>query len=151
MRTRPVLLYDGDCGFCTSCVKLLGRWVRPRAETTAWQFADLPALGVTRERADREVLWVTPNGHVYGGASTVAKVLLSGRGPWPVLGGALLLPGVRWVAGRCYELVSANRHRLPGGTPACAARASAGPAAGKDAPDESSGGTGGRGGGGEVR
>ncbi|MGI5352670.1 thiol-disulfide oxidoreductase DCC family protein [Streptomyces sp. CA-250714] len=124
MRTRslPVLVYDGDCGFCTTAVRFGERRVRPRCVCEPWQFADLAALGVTRERAEHEVLWVTPTGTVYGGAQAVAKALLSAGGAWPVAGAVLTLPPFRWVAHAGYRLIAANRHRLPGGTPACAVR-----------------------------
>ncbi|UNS97265.1 DUF393 domain-containing protein [Streptomyces tubbatahanensis] len=121
MPTRPVLLYDGDCGFCTTAVRLAERLVRPRCATVPWQYADLTALGVTRERAGYEVLWVTPTGAVHGGAQAVAKALLSAGGAWPVVGASLTLPPLRWAAAGLYRLVAANRHRLPGGTAACAA------------------------------
>jgi predicted DCC family thiol-disulfide oxidoreductase YuxK len=123
MRTRPVLVFDGDCGFCTSCVSFVERRLRPDCETVPRQFADLAALGVTPERAAHEVLWVTPTGRVYGGARAVAKILLrTGRG-WAPLGALLMLPPVRWVAHVLYRLVADNRHRMPGGTAACAAPA----------------------------
>ncbi|WP_042452988.1 thiol-disulfide oxidoreductase DCC family protein [Streptacidiphilus jiangxiensis] len=126
----PVLVFDGDCAFCTSTVqfgeRLLGTdgWA-----SIPFQFADMDALtrftagAATAERAKREVLWITPTGKVHGGADAVAKVLLrQGRLPWNVLGAAMRLPGVRNLAEVVYRLVSANRDRLPGGTPACAIR-----------------------------
>ncbi|MFE0652538.1 thiol-disulfide oxidoreductase DCC family protein [Streptomyces sp. NPDC059534] len=119
MRSRPVLVYDGDCGFCTTSAKFAERRVRPRCDFIPWQYADLEALGVTRERAEYEVLWVTPAGAVEGGARAVAKALMSAGGAWALLGAVLLLPGVRWAARCAYRLVAAHRHRLPGGTPAC--------------------------------
>ncbi|MEU6621924.1 DUF393 domain-containing protein [Streptomyces litmocidini] len=120
MRSRPVLVYDGDCGFCTTSANFAERRVRPRCDIVPWQFADLDALGVTQERAEYEVLWVTPSGAVDGGAQAVAKALLSAGGAWAPLGAVLLLPGIRRVARGVYRLVAAHRHRLPGGTPACA-------------------------------
>ncbi|MFF5637080.1 thiol-disulfide oxidoreductase DCC family protein [Streptomyces sp. NPDC012825] len=120
MRSRPVLVYDGDCGFCTTAARFTERRVRPRCDVVPWQFADLGALGVTRERAAYEVLWVTPGGGVDGGARAVAKALVSAGGTWALLGRTLLLPGARWIARRVYRVVAAHRHRLPGGTPACA-------------------------------
>ncbi|MFI9122385.1 thiol-disulfide oxidoreductase DCC family protein [Streptomyces bikiniensis] len=119
MRSRPVLVYDGDCGFCTMAANFAERRVRPRCEIVPWQFTDLDGLGVTPERAAYEVLWVTPSGAVDGGARAVAKALLSAGGVWAPLGGVLLLPGVRWVARGVYRLVATHRHRLPGGTHAC--------------------------------
>ncbi|MDP9867109.1 MULTISPECIES: thiol-disulfide oxidoreductase DCC family protein [Streptosporangium] len=119
MREQPVLLYDGDCGFCTASVRFAERRIGLRARATPWQRADLAALGTTRERADREVLWVE-RGRVYGGAQAVARLLIAAGPPWSLPGLLLRMPPLRWAAQGVYRLVSANRHRLPGGTPACA-------------------------------
>ncbi|WP_329142262.1 DUF393 domain-containing protein [Streptomyces sp. NBC_01456] len=120
MRRQPVLVYDGDCAFCTSSVRFAERRLRPRCTATPWQFADLTGLGITQQRAEHEVLWVTPAGDVHGGAQAVAKLLLSSRGAWPVVGALLTLPPVRRPAHGAYRLIARNRHRLPGGTAACA-------------------------------
>ncbi|MEU9098572.1 DUF393 domain-containing protein [Streptomyces sp. NPDC048361] len=129
MRTRPVLVYDGDCAFCSTCVNFAERRLRPRCESVPWQFADLDVLGVTQQRAEHEVLWVTPTGAVYGGAQGVAKLLLSSGGGWSVLGALLTLPPARWIAHGVYRLVADHRDRMPGGTPACALPADRRPAA----------------------
>ncbi|MEU7486858.1 DUF393 domain-containing protein [Streptomyces sp. NPDC042319] len=120
MRTLPVLVYDGDCGFCTSAVGLAERYVRPRCEVTPWQRAPLASFGVAQQRAEYEALWVTPTNAVHGGAQAVAKLLLSAGSGWAVLGAVLTLPPMRWIAHGVYRLISNNRQRLPGGTPACA-------------------------------
>ncbi|MEU0133973.1 DUF393 domain-containing protein [Streptomyces sp. NPDC006296] len=120
MRTRPVLIYDGDCAFCTTCVRFAERHLRPHCEVTPWQFADLASLGVVQERAEYELLWVTPTGAVHGGVQAVARLLLhTGRG-WSVPGAVLTLPPFRWIAHGVYRIIANNRERMPGGTPACA-------------------------------
>ncbi|WP_030908395.1 thiol-disulfide oxidoreductase DCC family protein [Streptosporangium amethystogenes] len=119
MTGRPVLIFDGDCGFCTTSVRFAERRIGVRALVVPWQFTDLPALGVTRERAEREVLWVQDGG-VYGGAQAVARLLIAAGLPWSPLGFALRVPPLRWAAQGLYRLIAGNRHRLPGGTPACA-------------------------------
>ncbi|MFI6453301.1 thiol-disulfide oxidoreductase DCC family protein [Streptosporangium amethystogenes] len=119
MTGRPVLIFDGDCGFCTTSVRFAERRIGVRALVVPWQFTDLPALGVTRERAEREVLWVQDR-EVYGGAQAVARLLSAAGLPWSPLGFALRVPPVRWAAQGLYRLIAGNRHRLPGGTPACA-------------------------------
>jgi predicted DCC family thiol-disulfide oxidoreductase YuxK len=116
---RPVLLYDGDCGFCTTSARFVERHIPATAEITAYQFADLAALGTTAERADREVLWVD-EGRIRGGAQAVAMLLIDAGGPWRPLGLLIRIPPIRWLAAGVYRLVTVNRHRLPGGTPACA-------------------------------
>jgi predicted DCC family thiol-disulfide oxidoreductase YuxK len=119
MRGQPVLVFDGDCGFCTTSVRFAERRVGVRARVVPWQFADLRALGAARERAEREVLWIE-DGRVYGGARAVARLLIAAGRPWSPLGFVLRVPPFSWVAQGAYRLVAANRHRLPGGTPACA-------------------------------
>jgi predicted DCC family thiol-disulfide oxidoreductase YuxK len=117
--SRPVLLYDGDCAFCTSCVRLAQKRIKPDAEIVAWQFADLAELGVSEEQAAAAVQWVESSGTVRSGHEAIAA-MLSDAGPvWRAVGRILLLPGISWIAARAYRLVAANRHRLPGGTPAC--------------------------------
>lgn len=117
--SRPILLYDGDCAFCTTCAGLAERRFRPDAEIVPWQFADLDELGVSAEQATAALQWVEADGGVRSGHEAVAAMLLS-AGPLARLGGRLLLlPGISWAAARAYRLIAANRHRLPGGTPAC--------------------------------
>ncbi|MCX4959570.1 thiol-disulfide oxidoreductase DCC family protein [Streptomyces virginiae] len=121
MAARPTLLYDGDCGFCTKAVNTAVRLLDPDAVVTPWQFADLDALGVTAERADREVLWIEPGtAVVHGGADAVAHLLKQcPRRSWQLAGRAMTLPPVSWTARLVYRAVAVNRHRLPGGTAAC--------------------------------
>jgi predicted DCC family thiol-disulfide oxidoreductase YuxK len=114
-----VLLYDGDCAFCTSCARVLER-IGPDAEIVAWQLADLAALGVTEEQAADAVQWVQIDGTVRSGHEAIAATLNTAGLIWRVMGRMALLPGISWIAARGYRLVADNRYRLPGGTPACA-------------------------------
>jgi predicted DCC family thiol-disulfide oxidoreductase YuxK len=118
-RGRPVLVYDGDCGFCTTCAGLLER-IGPDAEIVAWQLTDLAGLGITEKQAADAVQWVGHDGSVRSGHEAIAAVLGSAGRLWRVLGRALLMPGVSRLAARAYRLTADNRYRLPGGTPACA-------------------------------
>ncbi|MFG1999921.1 thiol-disulfide oxidoreductase DCC family protein [Spirillospora sp. NPDC048911] len=119
-RERPVLLYDGDCGFCTTSVRFLDRRVPTSAEVVAFQFADLAALGTDAEQVSYEVVWVARDGRTYGGAQGVARLLIDAGGLWRPLGMIAVVPPFRWLAHGLYRLVADNRYRLPGGTPACA-------------------------------
>ena len=118
---RPVLVFDGDCGFCTTCAGLLER-IGPEAEIVAWQLTDLDQLGVSEEQAAAAVQWVGADGAVSSGHEAIAAVLGSAGGIWRLAGRTLLLPGISWIAAGAYRLVADNRYRLPGGTPACARR-----------------------------
>ncbi len=114
-----MLVYDGDCGFCTTCARFLER-IGPDAEIVAWQLTDLAALGITEEQAADAVRWVRTDGTVRSGHEAIADVLSSAGRVWRIIGRALLLPGISGLAARAYRLTADNRYRLPGGTPACA-------------------------------
>jgi predicted DCC family thiol-disulfide oxidoreductase YuxK len=114
-----VLVFDGDCAFCTSCARLLER-IGPEAEVIAWQVADLDELGITAAQAAEAVRWVEADGTVRSGHEALAAALGTAAGPvWQLFGRSLLLPGVSSLAAATYRLVARNRHRLPGGTLAC--------------------------------
>jgi predicted DCC family thiol-disulfide oxidoreductase YuxK len=116
--TLPVLIYDGDCGFCTRSARLVAL-LPVSVRLTPWQEADLPALRVSEQRARNEVIWVDPTGRVRGGAAAIAEIFRHCRAPWRPFGWLLSAPVLRILADRCYRWVAANRFRLPGSTPAC--------------------------------
>ncbi len=127
-KSRPVLVFDGDCAFCTSSARLLER-IGPEAEIVAWQLADLDELGITAAQATEAVQWIGVDGSVHSGHEAIAAALRTTGRPWRIIGRAILLPGISFLAAATYRLVARNRHRLPGSTPACAA--------GLDAADDS--------------
>jgi predicted DCC family thiol-disulfide oxidoreductase YuxK len=120
----PWLIFDGDCAFCTSSAQWLARRLRrphgPDARLIPWQFTDLTALGTTAERTRREALWVSTDGTIYGGASAFAEWLKFRGGACRIAGGVMDLPVIRTLAAAVYRAIAKNRHRMPGGTPACA-------------------------------
>ena len=46
-----VLIFDGDCGFCSSSIRFIQRRIPTRAAMVPWQRAPLASYGVTREQA----------------------------------------------------------------------------------------------------
>jgi predicted DCC family thiol-disulfide oxidoreductase YuxK len=114
-----VFLYDGDCAFCTRCAVFLRRHVFTPVRVAAWQSVDLTPLGVTAEEAASAVQYIGV-GRVSAGPVAIADLLRTASSRWWRLGGAVLgLRPVLWLAWPVYRLISANRHRLPGGTVAC--------------------------------
>ncbi len=114
-----MLVYDGDCGFCTRCVHVVER-LGPEAEIVAWQLTDLAELGISEGQAADAVQWVRIDGTVRSGHEAIAAMLIAAGKPWRAIGRMLQLPGISWLAAGGYRLVARNRYRLPGGTPACA-------------------------------
>lgn len=116
----PTLVYDGDCGFCTSCVSLLARLTRGGYKALPWQRADLEGLGLASEDCRRAVQWLGPAGERAEGADAIAALLIYGGGPMAkAIGRFLGSPAVAPAARRAYGLVAANRHRFPAGRRAC--------------------------------
>ena len=116
----PVLVFDGDCGICTTLVGLAVRLLRPAARVAAAQRLDLAAYGLTAEQCDQALQFVAADGRVYSAQDAVAQLLRHSRRPWRPVGPVLALPGVNAVAGLAYRWGARNRYRLPGGTAACA-------------------------------
>lgn len=115
-----VFLYDGDCGFCTRSALLLRRHASPAVRIVAWQTTDLTPLGVTDAQCASAVQHVAGN-RVSSGPFAIADALRDAPElPWRLAGRLLGLRPVAWIAWPLYRLVARNRHRLPGGTAACA-------------------------------
>ena len=113
------LLFDGDCGFCTTSVRWLEKHLSEFPTAIPFQWADLEALGVSEAEA-RDRVWFVADGKRFGGHRAVSALL---RGQptlgWRLLGRLLIVPGLSLIAAAGYALVARYRYKLPGGTPAC--------------------------------
>lgn len=114
-----MLVFDGDCAFCTRSVRFIERRISRHPRIVAWQHTELEPLGLTREMCETAVQWVGVDGEVSSGHRAVARTLIHGRRGWRVLGHLILLPGIDAVAALVYRWVARNRHRMPGGTAEC--------------------------------
>ncbi|HEX5543595.1 MAG TPA: DCC1-like thiol-disulfide oxidoreductase family protein [Micromonospora sp.] len=113
-------VYDGDCGFCTSCAEFIGRRIPTASRVVPWQFADLKALGLTVAECDEAVQWVGADGTRAAGPDAIARLLGNSTSLWRAAGRMLKVRPVRALAWPVYRWVARNRHRMPGGTAACA-------------------------------
>lgn len=117
MPARPLLIFDGDCAFCTSCEN----WAAKRIdhEAVPWQFAELSELGLTTDQV-QESIWLIDGGKVTSGSDAAAELLKHARAfHWRFVGELMSLPGVRQLARPAYRFLARHRHHVPGGTPAC--------------------------------
>ena len=119
--SRPVLVFDGDCAFCTTSARFLERRVVRDGSTRVvpWQKLDLDQLGLTEDQCMAAVQWVGESGQVLSGHAAIAATLRAGRPFWRPAGAVLVAPGFSWLAGKVYGWVAAHRYQMPGGTPAC--------------------------------
>jgi predicted DCC family thiol-disulfide oxidoreductase YuxK len=116
---RGLLIFDGDCAFCTSSVAIVRRRINPPAEAVPWQQSDLATLRLTEAACREAVQYRDSSGRWHSASRAIAAMLRDAQFPWSGFGRLAKVPGVDWLAERCYRWVAANRYRLPGGTPAC--------------------------------
>jgi predicted DCC family thiol-disulfide oxidoreductase YuxK len=113
-----MLIFDGDCKFCSSSARTFTKMTKGRIATTPYQRADLAALGLTLEQCEQAVQYIG-NAEISSGHLAIAQGLIDSKTAWSITGYVLKWPVITSVAFVVYQWVSANRHRLPGGTPAC--------------------------------
>lgn len=117
MAAVGVLVYDGDCAFCTRWAL----WAQRHSvglDVVPWQVADLAALGLSADECAAAVQYVDDGGRSPG-AAAVASALRACRAPYRFVGTVITWPVMQSLADRAYAVVAGNRHRLPGGTAAC--------------------------------
>jgi len=117
-----MLLYDGDCAFCTaSARRISARWRGP-ATAVAWQRLGgegLARLGLTVSDVEQAAWWVQPDGSRSAGHLAIAHALIASGGWRAAIGRLLGAKKLRWAFAPAYRAVARHRHRLPGATEAC--------------------------------
>jgi predicted DCC family thiol-disulfide oxidoreductase YuxK len=118
---RYLFLYDGFCSFCASQKDRLVRLGEAGAvEARDFQHDGvLDAFpGLTYDDAMREMLLITPDGRVFGGAEAIARTLCTRR-VLAIVVCLYFLPGLRQLFDAVYRALAARRYRLfaaqPGG------------------------------------
>ncbi len=107
MSGTATVVYDGDCGFCTTLAGAAARRLGGDVELMALQDADLAALGVPEEEARRSLQWIGADGERRQGHRAIAA-WLAGTGRRR-LARLLTAPGIDAVAAVAYRFVAANR------------------------------------------
>jgi predicted DCC family thiol-disulfide oxidoreductase YuxK len=115
----PLLIFDGDCAFCTTSAQWIEHRLPAAARVEPWQRLDLPALGLTEQDVTTAAYWVDERGRMYRGDAAIAKSLVAAGGVWKPVGWLLQIPPFSLLAAVGYKFVAKYRYRLPGGTPAC--------------------------------
>ncbi len=113
------LIFDGDCGFCTSTANFITKRTSTPIDIHPWQFIDVSQYGLTEEQVSTKVYMVV-NGRVFAGHEAFAQILKIQKNLLlRALGEIIMLPPVSWLARPAYFFIAKYRHKLPGGTPAC--------------------------------
>ncbi|MGI9603054.1 MAG: thiol-disulfide oxidoreductase DCC family protein [Acidimicrobiales bacterium] len=118
--TRSVLLYDGDCGFCTRSATFIGDRLAPPGQALPWQRVDLARYGLETDAVADASYWIDQHGRPHRGAAAITGALAAGTGGWSRVAWAFDRAPLSWLAAAVYPLVVRFRHRLPGSSDRCA-------------------------------
>jgi predicted DCC family thiol-disulfide oxidoreductase YuxK len=123
---KVTLIFDGDCGFCTTSANFAVARSKCPITAVPWQRANLADFGLTPEMASSRVyVAVSGDGQpsdvsVFGGHAAFAKLFrIQPNLVAKLVGSLMITPPISWIAAAGYILVAKYRHKLPGGTPAC--------------------------------
>jgi len=111
--TDLTVLFDGSCNLCRGSAARVKRF--DRANRIEFLDVNDPVSlqrfpQVNREEALRWMQAVDSNGNVFGGSDAWARI--GSRLPgWKLIAWVLLVPGIRWFAGKFYAWIARNRYR----------------------------------------
>jgi len=106
---RPLLLFDGDCGFCRFWVARWRAATRGRVDFAPAQQEAFRFPQVTEEAWKRSMQLVTPEGAVFGGAEALFRMLAYVPECRWMLVAYRRVPGAQFVSAAAYRLVADHR------------------------------------------
>jgi predicted DCC family thiol-disulfide oxidoreductase YuxK len=117
-----VLIFDGDCAFCSLWVERLRAILPEFPVSTPWQWIDLDDYALTRDDVETAAWFVTPTRQFAGHLAFSAILRSQPAIGWRFLGNLIATEPFSSISALAYRFIARYRHRLPGGTPACAVR-----------------------------
>lgn len=107
--SRPLLIYDGDCGFCRMWVRRWQTACGDRVDFEPYQQAASRFPGIPVENFRRAVHLAEPDGRITSAAEAVFRMLdISGVSRWPLMA-YRALPPLRWTSEWTYRRVANHR------------------------------------------
>ena len=107
--SKPVLIYDGDCGFCRRWIERWRQITGDRIDYVPYQETTIHFPNITEREFQSSVQLVEPDGKVYRGAEAVFRSLATASSYRWLLGLYLLLGIFRFLSEKLYRLVAKNR------------------------------------------
>jgi len=115
-----LLIYDGDCGFCTRTAA----WLRRRLPQgyriqPSQRLASFEELGLDKMKVHEAAYWIDPDGRKHRGHRAIIRAVESSGGMLGPLSQAAKVWPLDPLASWMYGVVARNRHRFPGATDHC--------------------------------
>lgn len=115
----PVIVYDGDCAFCSSSIRTLQRLIPRAPKMIPYQFINPADYGLTLEQCETALQYVGKAGKISQGHEAYRQMLIELGGGYKLLGHLMRTPVYYGIANTVYRWIAKNRHKMPGGTPTC--------------------------------
>jgi predicted DCC family thiol-disulfide oxidoreductase YuxK len=117
---RGLLIYDGDCGFCTRTAAWLRRRLPKGFEIQpSRRLYNLEELGLDRMKVHEAAYWVDPDGRKHRGHRAIIRAIESSGGVLGPISKIAKVWPIDLLASRIYGVIARNRHRFPGATDHC--------------------------------
>jgi predicted DCC family thiol-disulfide oxidoreductase YuxK len=119
MTSNITLIFDGDCGFCTSAANQIVKRSKAKIVAVPWQFTDLAQYSLTQAQVADQVYLAIDDENFAGHEAFAMVFRVQPNAFLRFIGKTMMSRYLRWFSMPIYRLVARYRHKLPGGTPAC--------------------------------
>ena len=105
---KPVVIFDGNCAFCSFWVQFIER--RSPEDKFIFIAQDEPLAFELTGRREQDSIVLIENDRVYERSDAVLRILKKLRRLWPLMYGFIITP--RFIRDAIYNFVAKNRHKL---------------------------------------
>lgn len=114
LNDKPVVFYDGDCGFCNSSVQFILKKRRKDIYFVALQ-SDLgkKLLNAHKIEIKLDTIYFKHNGKIHARSSAALRICKSLRFPYLLGVAFLIIP--RFIRDAVYNAIAKRRHKLNAG------------------------------------
>ena len=109
---KPILIYDGNCGFCLYWIDIWGKKTKDRVEYAPYQSVSNQFPQLSLDQFKRSVQLVKPDGEITEGAKAVFEILAYNPSLTWLLKTYQNFPLFAKVAEGIYYFVAKNRSTL---------------------------------------
>jgi lipase maturation factor 1 len=109
---RPLMIYDGDCGFCRVAVERWRNATKAEIEYAPYQELKVPIPGANYDDFRHAVHFVDSNANIYRGAEAVFRAMAHCGRKRSLLRLYCSLPPFAFAAEAIYRTIAANRSRI---------------------------------------
>jgi predicted DCC family thiol-disulfide oxidoreductase YuxK len=109
---KPVLIYDGDCGFCRRWIERCRSLTGEAIEYVPFQDAAPRFPNITIEQFKQAVKLIEPDGRIFSGAEAVYRSLRGVRGCRWLTWAYAVVPGFAPASESVYRWIARHRGRF---------------------------------------